>query len=72
MPKPVLRSRFAALALLVGCALGAASVAAASDKAPARRATPPSFSLAAHDGSTVDLAKASGRPVVLVFYRGYW
>ena len=32
----------------------------------------PEFSLRASDGSTVALSDFAGRPVVLVFYRGFW
>ena len=46
---------------------------ASAGEAAALRAAPP-FSLANDDGSTVSLEEllASGKPAVLVFYRGHW
>jgi cytochrome oxidase Cu insertion factor (SCO1/SenC/PrrC family) len=33
----------------------------------------PDFTLASHDGRTISLSASRGkRPVILVFYRGYW
>ncbi len=41
--------------------------------APADFQAAPDFSLKAHTGQTVSLAKLRARgPVMVVFYRGYW
>jgi hypothetical protein len=32
----------------------------------------PAFSLSDHTGATVELADFEGKPLVLVFYRGFW
>lgn len=63
------RKSLAALALLATVVLGSRAADAAP---PTQGQKPPTFTLAAHDGSTVELAKSAGRPLVLVFYRGYW
>lgn len=65
MKKPTL----ALLALLI------AGLAAAEPRAKpvAVGETPPDFSLQDHNGQTVKLSASRGRrPVVIVFYRGYW
>lgn len=43
-----------------------------TDGVVAMGAEAPEFSLIDDDGMTVNLADFQGRPVVLVFYRGFW
>jgi cytochrome oxidase Cu insertion factor (SCO1/SenC/PrrC family) len=67
-------SKFILLAVICSLALTAtaAAQAAKSRTEPlAAGALAPDFALTASDGRTYTLSKA-GKPVVLVFYRGYW
>lgn len=60
------------LAGLVAYCYGMSYGLPSADAAIAEGATIPAVTLAAHDGSQVDLARASQQPLVLVFYRGHW
>lgn len=59
---------WAALGAIAGAVAGGAQAVAAAPALLAPGAPAPTFSATAHDGSTVDLAKLRGRPVVLYFY----
>ncbi|MCA9653025.1 MAG: redoxin domain-containing protein [Myxococcales bacterium] len=66
--------RWVTLAGVLGLALGAAACRLQTEAPPAAvERTAPDFSLTAHDGSSVSLARLLERgPAILVFYRGHW
>jgi cytochrome oxidase Cu insertion factor (SCO1/SenC/PrrC family) len=77
VPVRVAGLTLAAAIVAVGCA-SVAQKAASSAPAVSRQTggdvgdLAPDFALPNTDGSTVSLMAYRGRPVVLVFYRGFW
>ena len=62
----------ACVVLLAGYVFGLSQQLPPTDGVIAVGAVAPGFSLPDQTGATVRLADFAGRPVVLVFYRGFW